>query len=154
MHKTSRLLIEIIKLALWDKSIDESQLSSLDYKEWQGLYQCACVQGGAAIFFDGVDKLQKKSKTCKRLLSSEGVQAVIGSETRWLGQMEVALGLSAEFEKHGLKMLLLKGGGVLKEGGPYSDKRLLDRQPQRLPVDCQQKQPRHRQIFEKYSERR
>ncbi len=55
MHNMSRLLIEIIKLALWDKSIDESQLSSLDYKEWMELYQCACAQGLAAIFFDGVD---------------------------------------------------------------------------------------------------
>lgn len=112
MHKTSRLLIEIIKLALWDKSIDESQLSSLDYKEWMELYQCACAQGLAAMFFDGVDKLQMKSGACRRLLSNEGVQTVIGGETRWLGQMQVALELSAEFEKHGLKMLLLKGLGL------------------------------------------
>jgi len=112
MHNTPHRLLEIIKLALWDKAIDESQLSSLDYKEWQGLYQCACVQGLAAIFFDGVDKLQMKSKACRKLLSNVGAQTVIGSETRWLGQMQVATALSVEFKKHGLQMLLLKGLGL------------------------------------------
>jgi len=112
MHNTPHRLLEIIKLALWDKAIDESQLSSLDYKEWLGLYQCACVQGVAAIFFDGVDKLQKKSKACRRLLSNVGVQSVLGSEKRWLGQMQVATALSVKFKKHGLQMLLLKGLGL------------------------------------------
>lgn len=105
-------LINIIKLSLWNKPYENPSLISFSYKEWIELYDQACYQGLAAIFIDGVDKLEQKSKACQKFLSNEGVQAVIGSEAQWLEQKQVLMSFSTFLHNHGLKTLLIKGLGL------------------------------------------
>lgn len=106
------ILIRLICLAIWDKPFDESSLSLLSKEDWEYLHQKACLQGMPAIFFDGLDKLNENYDLCQKLLIEKGAQAIKGSESRWLGQMQLALILSNTLGKKGIRMLLLKGIGL------------------------------------------
>ena len=105
-------LINIINLSLWEKPFDETSLLSLTYDEWKNLLHEACIQGVSAIFIDGLDKLKLKNTACKELLSEKGIQIIISTENRWLGQLKVATTIAKTFRNNGIRMLLLKGLGL------------------------------------------
>lgn len=105
-------LIDIIKLSIWNIPFDEEPLYHLTENEWYELFLLACRQGIAAIFFDGVDKLKEKPSGCKKLMVEEGLQTIVGSETMWLGQLQLAVKLSELYREHNVRMMLLKGLGL------------------------------------------
>lgn len=112
MKSSLRIFINIINLSLWDKSFDESLLSSLAENDWKNLFMIAQLQGLAAVFIDGLNKLNHRSPACKAFIEEYGVITIIGSERRWQRQLKTAKKISDAFQANGISTLLLKGLGL------------------------------------------
>lgn len=108
-----RVFVSIIKLSLWDCPIDNGQsLASLSDEEWKSQFEMAQLQGLAAIFIDGMDKLSPRPPACRRFLEKLGPVTIVESEVRWLSQLEMAKKVSDVYQKNGINTLLLKGLGL------------------------------------------
>lgn len=112
MKSSLQIFIDIIKLSLWDNSFDEVPLASLSEDDWNELFTIAQLQGLAAVFIAGLDKLSHKSPTCKAFIEEYGVITIIGSERRWQRQHNTAKKISDAFQANGISTLLLKGLGL------------------------------------------
>lgn len=112
MNSSLQIFIDIIKLSLWDKSFDEAPLALLSEDDWKNLFAIAQLQGLAAVFIAGLDKLSHQSPTCKAFIEEYGVITIIGSERRWQRQLNTAKKISDAFQKNGISTLLLKGLGL------------------------------------------
>lgn len=112
MKSILQVFIDIIKLSLWDKSFDEAPLVSLSEDDWKELFTIAQLQGLAAVFIAGLDKLSHQSPTCKAFIEEYGVITIIGSERRWQRQVGMAKKISDAFQANGISTLLLKGLGL------------------------------------------
>lgn len=108
-----QVFVNIIKLSLWGCPIDNSQLlASLSEEDWKSLYEVAQLQGLAAIFIDGLDKIKPQPPGSRRFLEDLGPVTIVESEVRWLSQLEIAKKVSDVYQKNGISTLLLKGLGL------------------------------------------
>ena len=112
MIDPSKIFIDIINLALWNRSFDEGRLSSLTEDGWKTLFGIAQQQALPAIFIDGLDKLGSIPPNCRSLLEEVAAVTVIGSEQRWQKQFKVAKRLAETYQQHEIRTLLLKGLGL------------------------------------------
>lgn len=112
MKSSLRIFINVINLSLWDKSFDESPLSSLSKGDWEELFTIAQLQGLAAVFIAGLDRLNHQSTACKTFIEEYGVITIIGSERRWQRQFNTLKKISDAFQDNGVSTLLLKGLGL------------------------------------------
>ena len=112
MMDPSKIFIDIINLALWDRSFKEGQLLPLSEDEWKTLFGVAQQQALSAIFIDGLDKLGNIPSNCRNLLEKVAVVTVIGSEQRWQKQYQIVKKIAEAYHQHEIRTLLLKGLGL------------------------------------------
>lgn len=112
MKSFLQIVVDIINLSLWNKSFNESLMLSLSESDWKKLFTIAQFQGLAAVFVDGLNKLNHQTPACKAFIREYGVITIIGSERRWQRQFNTAKKLSDAFQKNGISTLLLKGLGL------------------------------------------
>lgn len=108
MEKSQVLLLELLKLALWQKPSNPHLFDGADWKELYRIAQKQCLVG---ILFDGIQKLPSSDVDISRELLLQWMAQCQMLEKANVRLNDAAIQVSEWFRKKGFRTCILKGQG-------------------------------------------
>lgn len=110
-HNTESLLCELIKKALWNKELNCENFALLSDDAWKKIVSLASAQGVLAIVYDAVICLPAQYQPSKAVKLSWAIN-VDAVEKRYARQQKACANLEKLYNKHNIKVMLMKGFGL------------------------------------------
>jgi len=104
-----RAFIELVRLGIGTETVSSLRFQVPSTIDWNALEELAARQGLSAVVVDGVGKLPEDMRPPKPVLLQWIGETLHGFEYRYEQYRKAIAGLAAFYNKHGFRMMLLKG---------------------------------------------
>lgn len=111
-NKSHIILLDLLKSALWNSSLNESSIINAD---WDDIYRLAKEQAVLALCLDGINHLPPKLMPLEECNREKWIAAMMKTERKNNIQNEKVTLLINEFRKIGLHPILMKGQSLATE---------------------------------------
>lgn len=104
-----RVFLELVRLGIGTETVSSLRFQVPSTIDWNALEELAARQGLSAVLVDGVGKLPEDKRPPKPVLLQWIGETLQGYEYRYEQYRKAIAGLAAFYNKHGFRMMLLKG---------------------------------------------